>query len=107
MINRMDNICEAVLKGKWPVNRRYIFDFPSNLTPGHSSAAATVAESPLQRQSQAELTMAGIHTLYSTSEDKTLSPQVHVSFTSLLIPEESRQSEEDMRVMNLSSRRTL
>lgn len=85
MINRMDNICEAVLKGKWPVNRRHVFDFPSNLLPGHGSTAATAAiamatESPLQRRSLAELTMAGIHTPYSGSEDKTLSPQVHVSF---------------------------
>lgn len=85
MINRLDNICEAVLKGKWPVNRRHLFDFPSNLLPGQgSSAAATaavalVSESPLQRRSLAELTMAGLHTPYSGSEDKTLSPQVHVS----------------------------
>lgn len=84
MINRMDNICEVVLKGKWPVNRRHIFDFPSNLLPGHGStitatAVATATESPLQRRSLAELTMAGIHTPYSGSEDKTLSPQVHVS----------------------------
>lgn len=84
MINRMDNICETVLKGKWPVTRRHIFDFPSNLLPGHGSvvttaAVATVTESPLQRRSLAELTMAGIQTAYSGSEDKTLSPQVHVS----------------------------
>lgn len=84
MINRMDNICEAVMKGKWPVNRRHIFDFPSNLLPGHGStvttaAIATATESPLQRRSLAELAMAGIHTPYSGSEDKTLSPQVHVS----------------------------
>lgn len=84
MINRMDNICEAVLKGKWPVNRRHVFDFPGNLLPGHSSSATTAAaamatESPLQRRSLAELTMAGIHTPFSGSEDKTLSPQVHVS----------------------------
>lgn len=84
MINRMDNICEAVLKGKWPVTRRHIFDFPSNLLPGHGSmvpaaAVATATESPLQRRSLAELTMVGITTPYSGSEDKTLSPQVHVS----------------------------
>lgn len=87
MINRMDNICEAVLKGKWPVNRRHIFDFPSNLLPGHGSAAAAVAtatESPLQRRSLAELTLAGLHTPYSGSEDKTLSPQVHVSMHTLI-----------------------
>lgn len=84
MINRLDNICEAVLKGKWPVNRRHVFDFPGNLMPGHGSAAtaaavAMVSESPLQRRSLAELTMAGIHTPYSGSDDTTLSPQVHVS----------------------------
>lgn len=84
MINRMDNICEAVLKGKWPVNRRHIFDFPSNLQPGNGSTVTTAAvaattESPLQRRSLAELTMTGIHTPYSASEDNTLSPQVHVS----------------------------
>uniref|UniRef100_A0A8C2ZWA0 Chromodomain helicase DNA binding protein 7 n=1 Tax=Cyclopterus lumpus TaxID=8103 RepID=A0A8C2ZWA0_CYCLU len=67
MINRMDNICDAVLKGKWPVNRRHIFDFPSNLLQGHGSAVAaatvsTVTESPLQRRSLPELTMAGIPT---------------------------------------------
>lgn len=72
------------MKGKWPVNRRHIFDFPSNLLPGHGStvttaAIATATESPLQRRSLAELAMAGIHTPYSGSEDKTLSPQVHVS----------------------------
>lgn len=81
MINRMDNICEAVIKGKWPINRRYVFDFPGNLLPGHASAAAAGAaaagDSPLQRRSQAEL-MAGINSLYSASEDKTLSPQLHV-----------------------------
>uniref|UniRef100_A0A665VVN4 Chromodomain helicase DNA binding protein 7 n=1 Tax=Echeneis naucrates TaxID=173247 RepID=A0A665VVN4_ECHNA len=69
MINRMDNICEVVLKGKWPVNRRHIFDFPSNLLPGHGSAVTTAAvatatDSPLQRRSLTELTMAGIHTPY-------------------------------------------
>uniref|UniRef100_A0A7N6APP1 DNA helicase n=1 Tax=Anabas testudineus TaxID=64144 RepID=A0A7N6APP1_ANATE len=68
MINRMDNICEAVLKGKWPVTRRHIFDFPSNLLPGHGSmvpaaAVATATESPLQRRSLAELTMVGITTI--------------------------------------------
>lgn len=83
MINRMDNICEAVIKGKWPINRRYVFDFPGNLLPGHGSAATTgvaaVGENPLQRRGQAELVMAGVNTLYSASEDKTLSPQLHVS----------------------------
>lgn len=89
MINRMDNICEVVLKGKWPVNRRHIFDFPSNLMPGHVStltaaAVAAPAEGSLQRRSLAELTMAGMHSTYSGSEDKT-SPQVHVSFARFAI----------------------
>lgn len=88
MINRMDNICEAVLKGKWPVNRRHVFDFPSNLIPGHGSTATTAAvsmvtESPLQRRSLVELTMAGIHTPYSGSEDRA-SPQIHVSDCAIL-----------------------
>uniref|UniRef100_A0A3B4YMB6 Chromodomain helicase DNA binding protein 7 n=1 Tax=Seriola lalandi dorsalis TaxID=1841481 RepID=A0A3B4YMB6_SERLL len=98
MINRMDNICEAVLKGKWPVNRRHIFDFPSNLLPGHSSAVtaaavATATDSPLQRRSLAELTLAGIHTPYSGSEDKTLSPQIPVSegALSLTVPRRRRR----------------
>ncbi|XP_026168440.1 chromodomain-helicase-DNA-binding protein 7 isoform X2 [Mastacembelus armatus] len=96
MINRMDNICEAVLKGKWPVNKRHIFDFPSNLLPGHGSmvttaAVPTVTESPLTRRSLAELTMAGIHTPYSRSEDKTLSPQVHEDSLGLTVPRRRRR----------------
>ena len=94
MINRMDNICDAVLKGKWPVNRRHLFDFPGNLLPSYGAgatatavaAAAAAADSPLQRRSLAELSMAaaGGHASYSGSEldmtlDMTLSPQVNVS----------------------------
>lgn len=91
MINRMDNICEAVLKAKWPVNRRHLFDFPASLLPGHTNATAigtasaaagssgaTGADSPLQRRSLAELTMAGLHSAYSDSK---MSPQLHVSPT--------------------------
>uniref|UniRef100_A0A667YKP1 Chromodomain helicase DNA binding protein 7 n=1 Tax=Myripristis murdjan TaxID=586833 RepID=A0A667YKP1_9TELE len=78
MINRMDNICEAILKGKWPVNRRHLFDFPTT-------------ESPLQRRSLAELTMGGTHTPYSTSEDITLSPQVHEDALSLTAPRQRRR----------------
>ena len=84
MINRMDNICDAVLKGKWPANRRQLFDFPGNLLPGYSASATAVApatESPLQRRSLAELSMAAAHAAYSGSEDITLSPLVHVSPT--------------------------
>uniref|UniRef100_A0A3Q1BB47 Chromodomain helicase DNA binding protein 7 n=1 Tax=Amphiprion ocellaris TaxID=80972 RepID=A0A3Q1BB47_AMPOC len=94
MINRMDNICEVVLKGKWPVNRRHVFDFPGNLLPGHGSTAtaaavATATDSPLQRRSLAELTMAGLHTAYSGSEDKTLSPQEDA--LSLTVPRQRRR----------------
>lgn len=71
------------MKGKWPLNRRYVFDFPGNLLPAHGPAAAAGAaaagESALQRRSQAELVMAGINTLYGASEDQTLTPQLHVS----------------------------
>ncbi|XP_054656461.1 chromodomain-helicase-DNA-binding protein 7 isoform X2 [Dunckerocampus dactyliophorus] len=96
MINRMDNICEAVLKGKWPVNRRHIFDFPSNMLPGHVStmttaAVATSTESPLQRRSLGELAMTGIHAPYSGSEDKTLSPQVHDNALGLTVPRQRRR----------------
>ncbi|KAM8851002.1 LOW QUALITY PROTEIN: chromodomain-helicase-DNA-binding protein 7 [Spinachia spinachia] len=98
MINRMDNICEVVLKGKWPVNRRHIFDFPSNMLPGHNTAVAaaastvaTVTESPVQRRSLAELTMAGIHTAYSGSEDKNLSSQVHEDALGLTAPRQRRR----------------
>lgn len=93
MINRMDNICEVVLKAKWPVNRRHLFDFPASLLPGHANAAAmgtasaaagssssAGADSPLQRRSLAELTMAGLHSAYSTNDSK-MSPQLHVSPT--------------------------
>ena len=77
MINRMDNICEAVIKGKWPINRRQFFDFPGML-PGYGPSTA-MAESPLQRRSLAELSMATGQTSFSGSEDLTLSPQVNVS----------------------------
>ncbi|XP_072297015.1 chromodomain-helicase-DNA-binding protein 7 [Eucyclogobius newberryi] len=93
MINRMDNICEAVLKGKWPVNRRHIFDFHGNLLPGHSSSISTpsVAAGMEQRRSLAELAMAGLHTGYSGSEDTTLSPQVHEDALGLGLPKQRRR----------------
>uniref|UniRef100_A0A672SNU6 Chromodomain helicase DNA binding protein 7 n=1 Tax=Sinocyclocheilus grahami TaxID=75366 RepID=A0A672SNU6_SINGR len=72
MINRMDNICEAVMKGKWPSNRRHFFDLPG-LLPGYSSMAT---DSPLQRRSLGDLSMVG-QTSYSGSEDLTMSPQVN------------------------------
>uniref|UniRef100_A0A8C1WA75 Chromodomain helicase DNA binding protein 7 n=1 Tax=Cyprinus carpio TaxID=7962 RepID=A0A8C1WA75_CYPCA len=72
MINRMDNICEAVMKGKWPSNKRHFFDFPG-LLPGYGSMAT---DSPLQRRSLGDLSMVG-QTSYSGSEDLTMSPQVN------------------------------
>uniref|UniRef100_A0A671N8Y6 Chromodomain-helicase-DNA-binding protein 7-like n=1 Tax=Sinocyclocheilus anshuiensis TaxID=1608454 RepID=A0A671N8Y6_9TELE len=74
MINRMDNICEAVMKGKWPSNRRQFFDFPG-LLPGYSSMAT---DSPLQRQSLGDLSLVA-QTSYSGSEDLTMSPQLRES----------------------------
>lgn len=71
MINRLDNICEAVLKGKWPVNRRQMFDF-QGLIPGYTPPTV---DSPLQKRSFAELSMVGQASV-SGSEDLTTSPQL-------------------------------
>lgn len=71
MINRLDNICEAVLKGKWPVNRRQMFDF-QGLLPG---CTPPTVDSPLQKRSFAELSMVGQASV-SVSEDLTTSPQL-------------------------------
>ncbi|XP_066122286.1 chromodomain-helicase-DNA-binding protein 7 isoform X4 [Saccopteryx bilineata] len=71
MINRLDNICEAVLKGKWPVNRRQMFDF-QGLIPGYTPPTV---DSPLQKRSFAELSMVGQASI-SGSEDITTSPQL-------------------------------
>uniref|UniRef100_A0A8B9F0W3 Chromodomain helicase DNA binding protein 7 n=1 Tax=Amazona collaria TaxID=241587 RepID=A0A8B9F0W3_9PSIT len=71
MINRLDNICEAVLKGKWPVNRRQMFDF-QGLIPGYTP---TAVDSPLHKRSFAELSMVG-QASASGSEDITASPQL-------------------------------
>uniref|UniRef100_F6VM65 Chromodomain-helicase-DNA-binding protein 7 n=1 Tax=Callithrix jacchus TaxID=9483 RepID=F6VM65_CALJA len=71
MINRLDNICEAVLKGKWPVNRRQMFDF-QGLIPGYTP---TTVDSPLQKRSFAELSMVGQASISGT-EDITTSPQL-------------------------------
>ncbi|XP_060678630.1 chromodomain-helicase-DNA-binding protein 7 isoform X3 [Hemiscyllium ocellatum] len=70
MINRLDNICEAVVKGKWPINRRQPFDFHGmiNYTP-------TSVESPLPRRSFTELSMVGQGS-FSACEDIAGSPQV-------------------------------
>lgn len=71
MINRLDNICEAVLKGKWPVNRRQMFDF-QGLIPSYTPVSM---DSPLQKRSFAELSMVGQASI-SGSEDITTSPQL-------------------------------
>lgn len=71
MINRLDNICEAVLKGKWPVNRRQMFDF-QGLLPGYTPPTV---DSPLQKRSFAELSAVGQASI-SGSEDLTTSPQL-------------------------------
>lgn len=71
MINRLDNICEAVLKGKWPVNRRQMFDF-QGLIPGYTPPTL---DSPLQKRSFAELSMVGQASI-SGSEELTTSPQL-------------------------------
>ncbi|XP_075405819.1 chromodomain-helicase-DNA-binding protein 7 isoform X2 [Tenrec ecaudatus] len=71
MINRLDNICEAVLKGKWPVNRRQMFDF-QGLLPGCTPSAV---DSPLHKRSFAELSMVG-HASVGGNEDIIASPQL-------------------------------
>ncbi|XP_051984358.1 chromodomain-helicase-DNA-binding protein 7-like isoform X1 [Xyrauchen texanus] len=87
MINRMDNICEAVTKGKWPSNRRQFFDFPG-LLPGYGSMTT---DSPLQRQSLGDISMVG-QTSYSGSEDLTMSPQVNKQDDlSLSVPRQRRR----------------
>uniref|UniRef100_A0A674E9X5 Chromodomain helicase DNA binding protein 7 n=1 Tax=Salmo trutta TaxID=8032 RepID=A0A674E9X5_SALTR len=71
MINRMDNICDVVIMGKWPANRRQLFDFPG-LLPGYPGPMTS--ESPMPRRSLAELSMAAAaQTSFSGSEDLTLS----------------------------------
>ncbi|XP_026548078.1 chromodomain-helicase-DNA-binding protein 7 [Notechis scutatus] len=87
MINRLDSICEAVLKGKWPVNRRQMFDF-QGLIPGYTPAAV---ESPLQKRSFAELSMVGQASI-SGSEDVSVSPQLSKEdVLNLSIPRQRRR----------------
>lgn len=93
MINRLDNICEAVLKGKWPVNRRQMFDF-QGLIPGYTPPAA---DSPLQKRSFAELSMVGQAGI-SASEDLTSSPQLSKVGTSALFAQ--------VEVLQISPRNT-
>lgn len=71
MINRLDHICETVLKGKWPVNRRQMFEFPG-LIPGYTP---TAMDSPMQKRSFAELSMVAQGN-FSGSEEITASPQL-------------------------------
>ncbi|XP_069777518.1 chromodomain-helicase-DNA-binding protein 7 isoform X4 [Narcine bancroftii] len=70
MINRLDNICEAMIKGKWPINRRQPFDFHGiiNFTP-------TSVESPLPRRSFTELSIVGQGS-FGACEDVAGSPQM-------------------------------
>nr|XP_020667216.1 chromodomain-helicase-DNA-binding protein 7 isoform X1 [Pogona vitticeps]XP_020667225.1 chromodomain-helicase-DNA-binding protein 7 isoform X1 [Pogona vitticeps]XP_020667232.1 chromodomain-helicase-DNA-binding protein 7 isoform X1 [Pogona vitticeps]XP_020667238.1 chromodomain-helicase-DNA-binding protein 7 isoform X1 [Pogona vitticeps]XP_020667247.1 chromodomain-helicase-DNA-binding protein 7 isoform X1 [Pogona vitticeps]XP_020667256.1 chromodomain-helicase-DNA-binding protein 7 isoform X1 len=87
MINRLDNICEAVLKGKWPINRRQLFDF-QGLIPGYTP---TTVDSPLQKRSFAELSMVGQASV-GGNEDITISPQLSKEDAlSLSVPRQRRR----------------
>uniref|UniRef100_A0A674E9X6 Chromodomain helicase DNA binding protein 7 n=1 Tax=Salmo trutta TaxID=8032 RepID=A0A674E9X6_SALTR len=89
MINRMDNICDVVIMGKWPANRRQLFDFPG-LLPGYPGPMTS--ESPMPRRSLAELSMAAAaQTSFSGSEDLTLSPQVNEDALSISLPKQRRR----------------
>ncbi|XP_018079243.1 chromodomain-helicase-DNA-binding protein 7 isoform X2 [Xenopus laevis] len=94
IINRLDNICEAVLKGKWPVNRRQMFDFPG-LLPGYTP---TAVDSPLQKRSFAELSMVAQGN-YSGSEDISASPQLSQETSlSLSVPRQRRRRRRKIEV---------
>ncbi|XP_072460761.1 chromodomain-helicase-DNA-binding protein 7 isoform X3 [Notamacropus eugenii] len=87
MINRLDNICEAVLKGKWPVNRRQMFDF-QGLMPSYAS---TAVDSPLQKRTFTELSMIGQASI-SGSEDIAASPQLSkANALNLSVPRQRRR----------------
>ncbi|XP_006874108.1 PREDICTED: chromodomain-helicase-DNA-binding protein 7-like [Chrysochloris asiatica] len=86
MINRLDNICEAVLKGKWPINRRQMFDF-QGLLPG---CTPTAMDSPLQKRSFAELSMVG-HTSVGGSEDIITSQLSKEDTLNLPVPRQRRR----------------
>uniref|UniRef100_A0A8C8JS73 DNA helicase n=1 Tax=Oncorhynchus tshawytscha TaxID=74940 RepID=A0A8C8JS73_ONCTS len=107
MINRMDNICDAVIKGKWPANRRQFFDSPG-LLPGYPGPMTS--ESPMPRQSLAELSMAaGAQTNFSGSEDLTLSPQVNEDALSISLPKQRRRRRRkvEMEAERAAKRRNL
>lgn len=80
MINRMDNICEAIIKGKWPSNRRQFFDMPG-LLPGYGTMAT---DSPMPRRSMGDFSMMN-QSSYSGSDDITMSPQVNKASLSLAL----------------------
>lgn len=67
MINRLDNICEAVLKGKWPVNRRQMFDFQGLIPRLHA---------PYRRQSPVKRTLAELVGQASISGANSPPPQL-------------------------------
>ncbi|XP_036375411.1 chromodomain-helicase-DNA-binding protein 7-like [Megalops cyprinoides] len=72
IIDRLDDICEAVMKGKWPANRRQLFDL-QGLLPGYAPAAGG---GPMTR-GFAELSMVGqAGYSHGGGEDTALSPQV-------------------------------
>ncbi|KAG8570771.1 hypothetical protein GDO81_011410 [Engystomops pustulosus] len=94
MINRLDNICETVLKGKWPVNRRQMFEFPG-LIPGYTP---TAMDSPLQKRSFAELSMVAQGN-FSGSEDISASPQLSQDAAlSLSVPHRRRRRRRKIEV---------
>ncbi|XP_047670489.1 chromodomain-helicase-DNA-binding protein 7-like [Tachysurus fulvidraco] len=87
MINRMDSICEAIIKGKWPSNRRQLFDLPG-LLPGYNAMAT---DSPIPRRSMGDFSMMN-QSSYSGSDDITLSPQVNKEEAlSLSVPRQRRR----------------
>ncbi|KAF5888028.1 chromodomain-helicase-DNA-binding protein 7, partial [Clarias magur] len=87
MINRMDNICEAIIKGKWPSNRRQYIDLPG-LLPGY---VAMTTDSPLPRRSMGEFSVMN-QSSYSGSDDITMSPQINKDEAlSLSVPRQRRR----------------
>ncbi|XP_053543116.1 chromodomain-helicase-DNA-binding protein 7 isoform X3 [Ictalurus punctatus] len=87
MINRMDNICEAIIKGKWPTNRRQFFDLPG-LLPGYGAIAT---DSPMPRRSMGDFSVMN-QSSYSGSDDITMSPQVNKDEAlSLSVPRQRRR----------------
>ncbi|KAM4704795.1 chromodomain-helicase-DNA-binding protein 7 isoform 2-T2 [Rhinophrynus dorsalis] len=95
MINRLDHICETVLKGKWPINRRQLFDFPM-IIPGYTP---TVVDSPLQKRSFAELSMVAQGSFSGSEEITTASPQLsQETALSLSVPRQRRRRRRKVEV---------